>query len=144
MINIRIPSLLCCALAGVLLSGCAEMPFFGDRVVSRRPVTSPSASPSPASAPDQSALKDGIRLYNEGQFDDAIKRLSSKEIANGSTSTRVAALKYTAFSYCVTSRTEQCRQAFERALKLNPKFDLSPGEHGHPQWGPVFTRAKRD
>ena len=138
MNTIRIPSLLCCALAGVLLSGCAEMPFFGDKVVSRRPVT--SSSPSS----DQTALRDGIRLYNEGQFDDAIKRLSSKDIANGSTATRVSALKYTAFSYCVTSRTEQCRQSFERALKLNPKFDLAPGEHGHPQWGPVFTRAKRD
>lgn len=140
MNKIRIPSLLCCAMAGIFLAGCAEMPYFGDRTVSRRPVTSPS--PSPAS--DQAALRDGIRLYNEGEFDDAIKRLSSRDITNGSTATRVSALKYTAFSYCVTSRTEQCRQAFERALKLNPKFDLAPGERGHPQWGPVFTRAKND
>jgi Flp pilus assembly protein TadD len=142
MNKIRIPSLLCCAMAGIFLAGCAEMPFFGERTVSRRAVTSPSAASAAAS--DQSALRDGIRLYNEGQFDDAIKRLSSKDITNGSTATRVSALKYTAFSYCVTSRAEQCRQAFERALKLNPKFDLAPGEHGHPQWGPVFTRAKRD
>jgi hypothetical protein len=44
----------------------------------------------------------------------------------------------------VTNRTDQCRQSFERALRLDPSFDLAQGEHGHPQWGPVFTRAKRD
>jgi hypothetical protein len=137
MNNIRIPSLLACALTGVLLSGCAQMPFFGDsKSAPRRADTSVGR--------DQAALREGIRLYNEGEFNDAIKRLSTKDIANGSTATRVTALKYTAFSYCVTSRTEQCRQSFERALKLDPKFDLAPGEHGHPQWGPVFTRAKRD
>jgi hypothetical protein len=137
MNNIRIPSLLACTLAGVLLSGCAQMPFFGDsKSAPRRADTSVGR--------DQAALREGIRLYNEGEFNDAIKRLSSKDIANGSTATRVTALKYTAFSYCVTSRTEQCRQSFERALRLDPKFDLAPGEHGHPQWGPVFTRAKRD
>jgi Tfp pilus assembly protein PilF len=137
MNNFRIPSLLSCAMAGVLLSGCAEMPFFGDSKSAPRRAESSARS-------DQIALREGIRLYNEGEFNAAIKRLSSKDIANGSTATRVAALKYTAFSYCVTDRSEQCRQSFERALKLDPKFDLAPGEHGHPQWGPVFTRAKRD
>jgi Tfp pilus assembly protein PilF len=137
MNNIRIPSLLSCTLAGLLLAGCAEMPFFGDSKSAPRRADSSAGR-------DQAALREGIHLYNEGDFDSAIKRLSSKDIANGSRATRIAALKYTAFSYCVTNRTEQCRQSFERALKLDPKFDLAPGEHGHPQWGPVFTRAKRD
>jgi hypothetical protein len=53
------------------------------------------------------------------------------------------ALKYQAFSYCVTSRPAPCRQAFDRALRLDPSFDLAPGEHGHPLWGPVFTKAKQ-
>jgi hypothetical protein len=48
-----------------------------------------------------------------------------------------------AFSYCVTSRPAPCRQAFDRALRLDPSFDLAPGEHGHPLWGPVFTKAKQ-
>jgi hypothetical protein len=137
MNNTRTPTLLACALAGVLLSGCAGIPFFGDSKSAPRRADSSVGR-------DQVALREGIRLYNDGEFNDAIKRLSSKDIANGSTATRVTALKYTAFSYCVTSRTEQCRQSFERALKLDPRFDLAPGEHGHPQWGPVFTRAKRD
>jgi hypothetical protein len=43
----------------------------------------------------------------------------------------------------VTSRQTLCRQQFDKALKLDPSFDLEPGEHGHPLWGPVFTKAKK-
>jgi hypothetical protein len=56
----------------------------------------------------------------------------------------VTALKYTAFSYCVTSRPAQCRQAFDKALRLDPSFQLAPGEYGHPLWGPVFAKAKKE
>jgi hypothetical protein len=27
-------------------------------------------------------------------------------------------------------------------LRLDPSFDLAPGEQGHPLWGPVFVKAK--
>jgi hypothetical protein len=121
-------------LAASLLSGCADLPFFGES----RPAPARPANHPPA------ALREGINLYNEGDFNAAIRRLSAREIAAGSVSTRVTALKYTAFSYCVTSRAEQCRQAFDKALRLDPSFELSVGEHGHPLWGPVFARAKRD
>jgi tetratricopeptide (TPR) repeat protein len=94
---------------------------------------------------DQAALRDGIRLYNEGDFNGAIKRLGSNDIrANSPARIRVEALKYTAFSYCVTSRPKQCEQAFEKALKIDPDFALEAGEQGHPLWGPVFERAKRN
>ena len=61
----------------------------------------------------------------------------------GSLRNRVTALKYTAFSYCVTNRPTPCRQSFERALRLDPSFDLSPGEQGHPLWGPQFAKARQ-
>ena len=97
-----------------------------------------------ASAREQAALREGIRLYNEGEFDAAIKRLGSNDIrANAPARVRVTALKYQAFSYCVTSRPKQCEQAFERALKIDPGFTLEAGEQGHPLWGPAFERAKR-
>jgi len=98
-----------------------------------------------ASGREQVALRDGIRLYNEGDFNGAIKRLNSNDIRGGSPlRTRTTALKYTAFCYCVTSRPKQCQQAFEKALKLDPAFALEPGEEGHPLWGPAFERARRD
>lgn len=93
---------------------------------------------------DQAALREGIRLYNEGDFNGAIRRLNANELRSGAPlRTRVTALKYTAFSYCVTSRPKQCEEAFQRALKLDPDFTLEAGEQGHPLWGPAFERAKR-
>jgi hypothetical protein len=99
--------------------------------------------PPPAPNADQVALKEGIAAYNNGDYALAVRRLSAPEIAGASKATQLSALKHLAFSYCVTKRTTLCRQQFEKALKLDPSFDLAPGEHGHPLWGPVFTRAKK-
>jgi hypothetical protein len=91
---------------------------------------------------ESTSLREGIRLYNEGDFDGAIKRLSARDLGSAPLPTRLAALKYMAFSYCVTSRPAQCRQSFDKALRLDPGFDLAPGEQGHPLWGPVFVKAR--
>lgn len=125
-------------LAAFLLAGCAEIPLLGGSTPGR---AHPRAETLPAPR-EQAALREGIRLYNDGDFNAAIKRLSASDVTGGSMRTRLTALKYTAFSYCVTSRPTQCRQAFERALKLDPKFELAPGERGHPLWGPVFEKAR--
>ena len=159
--------LLALATAGtLLLGGCAEFPIFDQkapRTPSHPKASAPRAMPAaerdPAPAreaasrardrdgiPDnqkENGLRVGIRLYNEGDFNGAIRRLSARDVNNGPLATRLTALKYQAFSYCVTSRPAPCRQAFDRALRLDPSFDLAPGEHGHPLWGPVFTKAKQ-
>lgn len=90
----------------------------------------------------QTALTEGIDLYDKGQFNAAIKRLNAPEILYADTFVQTKALKYKAFSYCVTSRKVLCRRQFDKALKLDPRFDLEPGEKGHPLWGAVFDRAK--
>ncbi len=106
---------------------------------SERPALRPER---PASDRDDIALREGIALYHDGDFNGAIKRLNSGDMNGGSVRNRVSALKYSAFSYCVTNRPTPCRQAFERALRLDPSFELAPGEQGHPLWGPQFARAK--
>lgn len=144
----------------VLLAGCADNPIF-DKTPARNgnhpkavAVMGREASPPPkpkersrddaaVTASRDAGLREGIRMYDEGDFNGAIKRLSARDLSNGPPATRLAALKYTAFSYCVTSRPAQCRQSFDKALRLDPDFDLAPGEHGHPLWGPVFTQAKQ-
>ena len=167
MMNIRRLSPLLAVLiaAAGLLSGCADFP-----AVQQKPPRSAShpkatsvlerdTAPPPRETAsrvkerererdcdcgpkDSAALRDGVRLYNDGDFDGAIKRLSARDINSSPPATRVAALKYIAFSYCVTSRPAQCRQSFDKALRLDPSFDLAPGEQGHPLWGPVFVKAK--
>jgi len=91
----------------------------------------------------QRELEDAVAIYDKGDFNAAIERLGSPGIAAGDTAVRVAAHKYSAFSYCVTRRTTLCRTQFEAALKLDPTFELSPAERGHPLWGPVYERVKK-
>lgn len=147
------------ALLAVLASGCAEYPIFDSKPARTgshpKAVTVTERSPSPPARPkersrerddgpkESDGLREGIRLYDEGDYNGAIKRLGARDLNNGPLATRLTALKYTAFSYCVTARPAQCRQAFDKALRLDPSFDLAPGEHGHPLWGPVFTKAKQ-
>lgn len=130
---------LACLLGAALVGGCASLPFGGGAAPAAGHARTDSVAPTPA----QSGLKDGIALYNNGDYNGAIKRLGSADISGGSKAIQLEALKYTAFSYCVTGRQTLCRQQFEKALKLDPAFDLEPGEHGHPLWGPVFTKAKK-
>jgi hypothetical protein len=133
------PALLLCTCAS-LLAGCADMHEYFASTPSRSHPRAEQMLPAPSREP--AALREGIKLYDEGDYNAAIRKLSSREIASGPLSERVTALKYTAFSYCVTSRPTQCQQAFEKALRLDPRFELAPGEHGHPLWGPVFAKAK--
>ena len=112
------------------------------------PVAPPPAPPAPPPPPDpaviaQRELEDAVAIYDKGDFNAAIERLGSPGIAAGDTAVRVAAHKYSAFSYCVTRRTTLCRTQFEAALKLDPAFELSPAERGHPLWGPVYERVKK-
>lgn len=132
---------LCGLIFAAMLGGCASTVPQAPPIT-QAPVVAPVPVPLAPSA-DQAALADGIALYNKGQFNDAIKRLGGADINGGSKANQLAALKYSAFSYCVTSRTTLCRQQFAKALKLDPAFDLAQGEQGHPLWGPAFARAKK-
>jgi hypothetical protein len=157
------------ASACLLLSGCDTAPKATPKPTQKAketkaaaPAATPPESPAPATAAsasasasatvakaatasDTQALKDGVTLYNNGEYNAAIsKLLGSPEITKSkSKAVKVEALKYAAFSYCVTSRTQLCRQQFDRALKIDPRFDLTPAEIGHPIWGPVFSSAKK-
>lgn len=150
--------LLAAVLATAAMSGCADAPPFAS--VPARSGTHPKATavvdrerdaanrPKERKGEREDAAKDGglregIRLYNDGDFNGAIKRLSAREMGGAPLAARVSALKYTAFSYCVTARPVECRQAFDKALRLDPDFDLAPGERGHPLWGPVFAKARQ-
>ena len=125
-----------------LLAGCADMERYFDSTPAQPHPRAEAVLAAGSGSREPAALREGIKLYEDGDYNAAIRKLSSREITSSPVSTRVTALKYTAFSYCVTSRPNQCQQAFEKALRLDPKFELSAGEHGHPVWGPVFAKAK--
>jgi hypothetical protein len=127
----------------------AAAPAPSPPTVPQRPLpVAPTPAPAPAAPSRLQAAKadltDGVALYDAGDFNAAINKLgNSPEIAAAGPDIRVPALKYLAFSFCVTKRPVQCRTQFENAFKLDPAFDLTTGERGHPLWGPVFERAKK-
>lgn len=106
----------------------------------------PVAQPAPPELPpERKALNAGIDMYKAGNFNGAIKQLTTApELVKADTPLQLEAIKYTAFSYCVTNRTTLCRQQFIKAFRLDPAFDLSPGEKGHPLWTPSFERARKE
>jgi Tfp pilus assembly protein PilF len=114
-----------------------------------KPKPAPAPPPDPAVVARQQAevrgkemLAKGIGEYEAGSYAQAEATLLSPDIWAASDSIKIAALKHLAFTYCVSERPALCRQSFERALQLDPNFDLSPAEHNHPLWGPEFKNAK--
>lgn len=157
--NNRYPHRLSAAvLLGLALAGCAPVaPLLGGREPARahpkadeararadRTQRAERTSRPPAPRSDDVALREGIALYEDGDYNGAIRRLGGADMHGAALRNRLAALKYMAFSYCVTGRQAQCRQSFDRALRLDPGFDLGAGEHGHPLWGPVFAAARQN
>jgi hypothetical protein len=115
------------------------------------PVATPSPSPAPAApaaastGPAQQRLAEGIALYEAGDFAGAIRKLTSSPELNDkavNADIKAESLKYSAFSYCVTSRRANCRRQFDALLTLKPEYQLTPSEAGHPVWGPVFKQSK--
>jgi hypothetical protein len=138
-----------CAMPGTLGSRDAVKP---DSAKAAGPAPAPTAAVTdtkpapPTETPEvlaQQAVTAGVEAYNRGEYQGAIRRLTAPEIAAGEKPVQLNALKYAAFSYCLTKRQTLCRQQFDKAFKLDPAFDLAPGEKGHPLWTPAFEQAKR-
>ena len=87
-------------------------------------------------------LQAGIKLYEDGRYAQASKSFESALNIGLSNSGQVTAHKYLAFIHCVSKRERQCRGHFNSALDIDPGFDLTPAEAGHPMWGPVFRSVK--
>ena len=85
----------------------------------------------------------GILAYEDGDYKSSTRLLQSAlASALFLTSDKVVAHKYLAFMHCAQSREKACRDEFRKALELNPNFQLTPAESGHPSWGPVFKSLK--
>ncbi|WP_313917547.1 TssQ family T6SS-associated lipoprotein [Tahibacter sp.] len=114
-----------------------------------KPKPAPPPPPDPAEVARQQAevrgkemLAKGVGEYEAGSYAQAEATLLSPDIWAASDRIKIDALKHLAFTYCVSERPALCRQSFERALQLDPNFDLTPAEHNHPLWGPEFKNAK--
>lgn len=128
----------CLAGALVLAAGCAEM----QKTEAPKPAA-PQITEDVLRERAQQQLADGVKQYEAGDYETAIKSLSGS-LDHGLLSKvdQSKARKYLAFSYCVTNREQQCRDEFRKAFEINPEFALSPAEDGHPIWGPVYRSVR--
>jgi len=92
----------------------------------------------------QQELASAVASYENGNYKVATKQFD-RALAFGlrMRQDQAKAHKYRAFMHCVGGRKRQCRGEFRTALDLDPTFDLTPAEAGHPTWGPVFRDLKR-
>jgi tetratricopeptide (TPR) repeat protein len=88
-------------------------------------------------------LADGMVKYDAGDYDASLKLLEAalkeglKEKAD-----QVRAMKHVAFGLCLKEKWRDCRAAFIKIYDVDPAFDLSPAEAGHPSWTKTFAGAK--
>jgi len=91
----------------------------------------------------QQMLADGMVKYDAGEYEAAHKLLDAalteglKDKAN-----QVKAMKYIAFTECLQGRYRNCRNEFIKIYDVDPDFDLTPAEAGHPSWTKTFAAAK--
>lgn len=99
---------------------------------------------TPAQSAARAAVTSAHAAYDAGDYERTLYILGhSRDIDSGNTDTQIEAHKLMAFSYCVTNRVSLCRMEFSKILDINPHFELSTAEKGHPIWGPAFEAARR-
>ena len=128
--------------AALLAAACAEMPKFGGSNEPQKPAA-PQISESSLRDRAQQQLADGVKQYEAGEYDAAVKNLSGA-LEHGllSKAEQARARKYLAFSHCVSGREILCRDEFRKAFEIYPEFALTAAEDGHPIWGPIYRNVR--
>ena len=127
--------------AALLAAACAEMPKLGGGETPKP--AAPQITESSLRERAQDQLATGVKQYDAGDYDSAVKSLSaSLEHGLLSKADQARARKLLAFSHCVSGREVQCRDEFRRAFEIYPDFALTPAEDGHPIWGPIYRNVR--
>ena len=93
----------------------------------------------------QTNLADGLKKYDSGNYDEAMQKfllaLDSRQLALAE---QLTARKHMAFIHCLNGREASGKEEFEKLIALDPKFELSTAEAGHPAWGPVYRLTRTE
>lgn len=93
----------------------------------------------------QTNLSDALKKYDSGAYDEAMNNfLLALDSGLLSTAQQINARKHMAFVHCLSGREANCKEEFEKVITLDPKFDLSPAEAGHPIWGPIYRLTRTE
>ncbi|MDY0273222.1 MAG: TssQ family T6SS-associated lipoprotein [Advenella sp.] len=116
-------------IAGLLLGACSS---------------TPKAPPSPYSSEEEQVLQALESSFSNGAYKELIKNIKAEPLMlSGSLAFRSEALKYQAFSQCLTRARTACGKTFNQLLAANPDYQLTEAESTHPTWGPVFEKENK-
>lgn len=107
------------------------------------PQQTPAPLPVAPTAAQEAAFQTVQDLYKAGRYGDVVREVARSEPLNEAPpALRVQAMKLRAFSYCLSKYRVLCQEEFGRILAIDPAFELSPTEQGHPLWGPAYRAAR--
>jgi hypothetical protein len=88
-------------------------------------------------------LSDGMVKYDGGDYA-AAHTLLEAALKEGlkKPEDQVRAMKHVAFTQCLLNKYRECRADFVKIYDVDPNFDLTPAEAGHPSWTKTFAAAK--
>ena len=113
------------------------------QLIAEREATQSRRADFTPGAKAEQTLQDGMIKYDSGDYVNSA-RLLEEAYKEGlkDKALQVRALKHIAFSLCLQEKWRDCRAAFVRIYDVDPEFDLTPAEAGHPSWTRTFAGAK--
>src|ERR1051325_6499834 len=110
-------------------TACAEVPKLGGGDPPKP--AAPQITESMLRDRAQQQLAEGVKQYDAGDYDNAVKNLTaSLEHGLLSKAEQARARKFLAFSHCVSGREILCRDEFRKAFEIYPEFSLTAAEDG--------------
>src|SRR3954465_2886206 len=127
-------------LALAALAACAPV---SQQPSDSAPPRVPAISESQLRDRARESLAQGVELYNAGKYPEALRNLTAALDHGVLTRPEQGnARKHLAFIHCASGRETQCRDEFRKALEIDPNFDLTMAEAGHPILGPVYRDVR--
>jgi len=113
------------------------------QLIAEREAAAASSQPFLPLAKAERMMSDGLVKYDAGEFTEA-RELLEGALKEGlkQKSDRVKAMKFVAFTLCLQNHWSKCRAEFIGIYDVDPDFDLTPAEAGHPSWTKTFASAK--
>jgi len=113
------------------------------QLITEREAAADASRPRILLTKSEQMLADGMQKYDAGDYAES-QRLYELALKEGlkDKADQVKALKHVAFSLCLREKYRECRASFVKIYDVDPDFDLTPAEAGHPSWRQTFAQAK--
>jgi len=113
------------------------------QLIAEREAATAASRPRILLSKSEQMLSDGMVKYDAGDYVEA-QKLYEASLKEGlrDKSDQVRAMKHLAFSLCLQDKYPACRAEFVKIYEIDPDFDLTPAEAGHPNWTKTFASAK--